>query len=897
MKCNTTRWLRIRILTVFLVFLMILSAGCASKIDVKPTQTDEVKSVIGPNRITDIRTIEDAESISVIVKGDRLLTYTSVKQPSPPAVLLYFPETTLDDITTEYRLEGDPIRTIKALEINVRGTTTRIEIALTEDVPYSVDREGTGLKVSFQKHTPLLSSAITPETRGKPEGPLDIGNSMKSETHATRLHSIFATPLENSVKITVQADGVITGFRSFPVYNPARIVFDLPKISSPYRREQILPVNTKWVKQVRHYQYPDKTRLVLDTTGSTVPSFTASPVKTGLVIYVGSGAAPTAGTREGRFPATFVKSESIEPDAPEMESALPVTVDRIDFISEKAGKSSILIGTTEPVEYEIKRTSGNRLLLQLFRTRLPGYRQRPLITTRFESAVNRIVPIQTPAMKETAHFIIELREAVPYFVEQTDRVLQIHFEASSVPPRIMATSELPPWEQVLSESSEAETGFEQPDDMIRASRPGSMKKYSGEKIALDFYETDIKNVFRILRKISGKNFAIDRDVDGKVTLALDKPVPWDQVLDLILKMNQLGKVSEGDIVRIATIGTLKNEEADKRAEEAEKQKAKEEMKALEPLLTEYLPVSYSNAKNEIMPHIEKILTKERGSISVDDRSNLIIITDVAEKIEQAKQLVNRLDTVTPQVIIQARIVEASTNFSRDIGTDWTLIGGIQSTDANAGIGPQRGYDALGGTYGWDAAMNFPASITGSLGSTLGFNFTRIAGAPFLLNAKLRAMEAQGKGRIVSAPKIVTLDNKKAIIKQGLEYPYLERDKDGNATRKFKDIDLSLEVTPHITPDHRISMTLSITKNDIGDIINNEQSFTTKEAQTELLVNDGETIVIGGIIKTRSITGTAGLPGLSKMPFLGWLFKSESNSSQKEELLIFITPTIVQLEQR
>ena len=897
MKCNTTQWLRIRILPVFLVSLLSLSAGCASKMDVKPEQTAEAKSAIVPNRITDIHTTEDIESVSVVVEGDHLLTYTSVKQPSTPAVLLYFPETALDDIQTEYHPDSSPIHTIKAQEVNVKGTTTRIEIGLTEDVPYNVARKGAGLKVSFQKQTPRLSSAAAPVTREKIKQLSDTGPSNASETYATELHSISAIPLENGVKITVLADGTITDFRSFPAHNPARIVFDLPNISSPFRREQVLPVNTERVKQVRHYRHPDKIRVVLDTTDNKIPSFSASPAENGLVIHVGSGATPMTEAREERVPARLAKSESIQPESLEWMPIPPATVDRIDFVSEKAGQSSILIGTTEPVEYKIKRTSDSRLLLQLFKARLPGYRQRPLITTRFESAVNRIIPVQTPSMNETAHFIIELREAVPYFVEQTGKVLQVHFEASSIPPRTMETAELPPWERVLTESIEMATAIEQPTDGTEAPPPGPTKKYSGEKIALDFYETDIKNVFRILRKISGRNFAIDKDVDGKVTLALDKPVPWDQVLDLILKMNQLGKVAEGNIIRIATLNTLQKENTDRRTKEAEAQKAKEEMKALEPLLTEFIPVSYSNAKAEIMPHIEKILTKERGSISVDDRSNLVIITDVAAKIEQAKQLVRRLDTVTPQVSIQARIVEASISFSREIGTEWSLLGGIQSTDANVGIGPQRSYDALGGTYGWDAAMNFPASITGSLGSSIGFNFTRIAGSPFLLNAKLRAMETQGQGRIVSAPKIVTLDNKKATIKQGLEYPYLERDKDGNATSTFKDIDLLLEVTPHVTPDQRISMTLNITKNDIGDLISGTQSFTTKEAQTELLVNNGETIVIGGIIKTRNTTGEAGLPGLSKMPLLGWLFKSESNRNEKEELLIFITPEIIQLEQR
>jgi len=850
------------------------------------------------NRITEVRTVEDGDTVSVVVRGDRLLTYTSVKQPLPPTVLLYFPKTQLADITPKQRFDRHMIRQVNALEVNADVKTTRLEIILSQDMPYEVARAGTGLKISFRKD-PFPQSderAPTQTQQSKTLAMHDTGSKKDILPRAAVLKSISAIPIENGTEISIKADGTITEYTSFPIRNPARIVFDLPEISSPYRTEQVLPVGTQGVKQVRYYQYPDKIRVVLDTTDKFISSFSASPRHDGLAIHVGPDYYQARGAHGDTVPAVAAKTPAAPSPIPEGQSGQPAVVERIDFVSEAAGRSSIIIGTAEPAEYEINRVSSNRLLLQLFNTRLPGYRQRPLITTRFESAVNRIIPVQTPDMKDAAHFIIELREAVPYFVEKVGNALQIRFEASTISPPAIAAADLPPWQQVLEESIGIDAVLDLPAEDGGITPYTSAARYTGEKIALDFYETDIKNVFRILRKISGKNFAIDDDVEGEVTLAIDKPVPWDQVLDLILKMNQLGKVEEGDIIRIAALKTLGDEEDARQKKEAEQQQLAEEKKALEPLLTEYIPVSYSNAA-EIEPHIVKILTEGRGSVSVDVRSNLIIVTDVASKIEETKRLVHRLDEVTPQVIIQARIVEATTSFSREIGTEWSALGGIQPGDAAVGVGPQRGYDVLGGTHGWDAAMNFPASITGNLGSTVGFNFTRIAGSPLLLNAKLRAMETQGQGEIVSAPKIVTLDNKTATIKQGLEYPYLELDKDGNATRKFKDIDLSLEVTPHVTPDDRISMTLNITKNDVGAIINGEQSFTTKEAQTELLVNDGETIVIGGIIKTTKNRGESGLPGASKIPVLGWLFKSESNSSQKEELLIFITPKIVQLEQK
>jgi type IV pilus assembly protein PilQ len=408
------------------------------------------------------------------------------------------------------------------------------------------------------------------------------------------------------------------------------------------------------------------------------------------------------------------------------------------------------------------------------------------------------------------------------------------------------------------------------------------KRYTGEKIALDFFETDIKNVFRILREISGKNFAVDKDVSGRVTLTLDKPVPWDQVLDLVLKMNQLGMIQEGDIIRIATLKTLKMEEDLRAAKIEAVQKAKKQELELEPLVTEYIAVNYSNAQTEILPHVENILTKDRGKVTVDTRNNQIIVTDVEDKVRQAKEIVNRIDRVTPQVIIEARIAEVSNDVSNELGFNWSLNAGPIFNDT------------LDGNFTGSMAMNFPPP---NATSGVGFTFDKIIGTPMVLDATLNALETTGEGKIISSPKIVTLDNKKATIKQGLEYPYLERDDTGGSSVSFKNIDLLLEVTPHVTPDNRVSLQIRITKNDIDSILDGVPSLSTNEAQTELLVNDGDTIVIGGIMKARKTHVTSGFPWLSRIPVIGWFFKNQIDNKENAELLIFITPKIVQLEQQ
>jgi type IV pilus assembly protein PilQ len=871
------------------------------------------------------------------------LTYTSVKQYSPLGILFYLPETLIGGIDNSYKPDSGIISEIKISEMAETGHTARVLVLLKKDASFVVADDDSGLKITFTKLEDPLVSEKTPET------PVSIEQKKKVEIvqqdlkpvlevsqAAVMVESIDLEKSGKGVAVRVKSNEKINDFQSTTLEKtsklPARIVFDIPNVKSKFKKEQVIAANTEWVSKVRHYSYPDKFRIVLDTKNKYLKSFLAEPFSNGLLINVG-----TADTGAVEIvPKPVVKKEPLvvaekkanNPGPQETKPApepartkaapidlKPAWVNKIDFSSDESGKSTITVGTTSPVEYNIVKTEERLLHLQLKNTSIPVKQRRPLITTRFNSAVDRITPAIKPVMKKTSVIAIELREAVPYVVEQSDNLLTVRFEASSVAPKPENEAGLPEWKEALArvpvepvvEVEKKEQAAKQLQIAeVKKAASESKEKFTGEKIALDFFDTDIKNVFRILREVSGKNFAVDKSVTGKVTLSLEKPVPWDQVLDLVLKMNQLGMIYEGDIVRIAPIETIKKEEELRQARIASDQKTKEQQKALEDLVVEYIPINYSNAKSEILPHLDKIKTKDRGNISVDDRTNLIIITDTADVIKQAKAIVKKLDKVTPQVIIEARIVEASTNFSREVGTSWGSGVGIQPTSLIDGTygtitsiddrvsNDQSQLKNLGGTYGVNTSINFPASTDVA---SIGFNFVRLAGTPLLLNAKLQAMEAKGEGKIVSAPKIVTLDNKEATIKQGLRYPYNKLDTSGNTTTVFEDVDLELKVKPHVTPDDRISMVIKIKKRDLGNVISGQQSFTTKEAETELLINDGETVVIGGIIKTTKSSGGSGVPGLSMIPILGWLFKTDANIDNKEELLIFITPKIVLLEQR
>ncbi len=592
-------------------------------------------------------------------------------------------------------------------------------------------------------------------------------------------------------------------------------------------------------------------------------------------------------------------------------------LERIDFLAGDTGEATVTLGTTEPVSYRVERLHPAQIRLVLEHTRLSKNRKYPLVTNRFQGAVNRIVPAQSPKPPDTAWVTIDLRENVPFRVEQNGTLILVHFDPSRTTPEqivqpafreeTLATAQPPSETGVSAKPATASASALVPSQPVSSAAVSERrssdlysnvpKVYTGEKIAIDFFDTDIRNVFKIIAEISGKNFAIDPNVTGKVTLSFDKPVPWDQVLDIALRMNQLGKVEEGDIVRIATLAQLQKEEEGKKKLMIAEKESQQQIVELEPLVTEYLPINYAKAADEMKPHLDGLVTPGRGTLTVDTRTNQLIMTDVPDKIRKAKEIIQKLDRVTPQVVIEAKIVEASSDFSRDLGVTWGAKGGIQGDDARAGIGPQRGFDVLNGTYGWDAAVNFPIANTTNSGQ-IGINFTKIAGTPLVINAKLYAMEQNNQGRIISSPKILTMDNKEAFIEQGVEVGYMEKGKtDEVPSVKFKKVTLNLKVTPHVTLDNRISMKIELVKDDILSYFQGVPSINTKKASTELLVDDGDTLVIGGITKTSEKESESGLPGLSRIPILGWLFKTDSKVRANEELLIFMTPRIVQLEQR
>jgi type IV pilus assembly protein PilQ len=404
----------------------------------------------------------------------------------------------------------------------------------------------------------------------------------------------------------------------------------------------------------------------------------------------------------------------------------------------------------------------------------------------------------------------------------------------------------------------------------------SQPKYTGQKVSLDFQDAPVRNILPLLADVSGRNIVISEAVQGTVTLKL-KNVPWDQALDLVLKMNGLGMETEGNIIRINTLQNL----ARQRDEEG---RVKATQVQAEDLITRVIPVHYTAAADmiETLAKGDAKFLSTRGHISADSRTNTLIIQD----IDQVVALVKELDTPTPQVIIEARIVQVKPSFNRDLGIQW---GGGFTHFGNSSTISVNGAENSGALP--DIAVNLPA--TGSVGTlgAVGVSFGRLIGSPISLDLRLSAGQSRGLTKIVSTPKVTVLDNQTAKIEQGESIPFQTVSQSGTQT-VFQDANLSLEVTPHITGDGKVAMKIKVAKNLPGETRSSAgPSILRREANTNVLLADGETTVIGGIYEHTTVDTKNSVPFLSKVPLLGLLFKNASTRDDVEELLVFITPRI------
>ncbi|MBO6566570.1 MAG: type IV pilus secretin PilQ family protein, partial [Pseudomonadales bacterium] len=423
-------------------------------------------------------------------------------------------------------------------------------------------------------------------------------------------------------------------------------------------------------------------------------------------------------------------------------------------------------------------------------------------------------------------------------------------------------------------------------------------RFRGEKLSLNFQDIEIRSVLQLIADFTDLNLVASDTVAGRITLRL-KNVPWDQALEIIMKTKGLDKRLVGNVLMIAPAAELQ-------AREQLELESRQQMSELAPLRTEFIEVKYASA-SEIFNLFEGAGGEEgggegvissRGSVIVDERTNSIIITETTDRINEFREVLDRLDVPVRQVLIEARIVTATSSFGETLGVRWGALGyGTHNggdTFSHFGgslttlgeIKDSIGEDELTYTAEENLIVDLPAT-----GNASSFAFGLI-GEDYLLDMELSALETEGRGEVIARPKVITADKQEASIASGDQIPYQEASSSGATATQFVDAVLGLNVTPRITPDDRIIMDLEVNQDSIGAVFNGVPSIRTNSIQTQVLVNNGETIVLGGVFQTVVSEGVSKTPILGDLPWIGNLFKQTTRSDDKQELLIFITPRLI-----
>jgi len=566
--------------------------------------------------------------------------------------------------------------------------------------------------------------------------------------------------------------------------------------------------------------------------------------------------------QRGRANSAGVESRG-ENDLIEQEGA---KIQEIEFLRNKQGNLFVNLKGKGPFEIIPKKSGPQKIVLFIPNCQVNLEYARLFRLNKFNTAIKSVF-VQN--IKNGVKLSFAVQNKVPMHMDSDADGLSIRFLTSEQQSK--STDKGLNVAKVTQK--EEENGVDIPE--LNTLFPGMKKKYTGKKISIDLQDADIEHVLRLITAITNYNLIIDEDVKGKISLRLFD-IPWDQALDLVLLQKNLGMVLRGNIMRIATIAKLEAEREQLRKAREAALKAKESMKELEPLKREYIQINYATA-SELEPKVKEFLSP-RGKITFDSRTNQLIVQDTESNLEQIRSVVEKLDRPERQVLIEARIVYATDDFKRSLGLKWSFANTGEYFHQDRYY---KNYDITG--------LNFPT--TGPLDFSVGGQIAKVLGKDlFTLDAELKVGETKNISKTISAPRVITLNNQQAEIIQGTKIAVTTESESGGTTIEYQDATLKLSVLPQITPDNKLILDLEIT--DDSPVAGGGGDIETKSTKTKLIVNDGETIVIGGVKKIARTTADTRVPLLADIPILGWLFKNRYKGESQQELLIFIRPKII-----
>ena len=691
-----------------------------------------------------------------------------------------------------------------------------------------------------------------------------------SAQESNRLQDIQVQSLPGQrVELKLILSGTAPDPLAFTIEDPARIALDLPEtalgLSSRRRDVNLGPLDTVLTAEAN-----GRTRVVLNLD-SMVPYETR---KSGNTIFV------TLGVEEGAGSVTQFAGNAAPASSPTFAASGSRQINSVDFRRTRDGGGRDMVNLSDPSTPVDIRQEGGRVVAVFKDTALPAELMRRLDVMDFATPVTTVDTLRTNL---DTRIVISAEGKYEQLAYQSDNEFTIEINPSA--------------EQTEEGSSLfAET-----------------KEYEGQRLTLNFQDIETRAVLQLLAETSGRNIVVSDTVQGNVTLRL-RNVPWDQALDIVMTTKGLDMRENGNVIIVAPAEEIA-------ARETADLEARAAITELEPLYSEFLQVNYAKA-SDLAALIggassggtaggANALLSERGSVGIDDRTNTLLVQDTAERLQDIRRLVRTLDIPIRQVLIESRIVVVNDDFSRDLGVRFGVTGVKEnSSDGLISVtGSGEGSDIIVGSALDNLATSgtpFPVTAPGiadryninvPIENPAGRLALAVLDSDYIVDLELTALQAEGRGEIVSTPRIITANQKEARIEQGVEIPYQESASSGATTTQFKKAVLSLTVTPQITPDDNIIMDLLVSKDNVGELTPSATgglvpSIDTRAVETQVLVRDGQTVVLGGIYETERRETINKVPFLGDIPGVGHLFKSTSNVSNKAELLIFVTPRIL-----
>ncbi|MEA1606549.1 type IV pilus secretin PilQ [Pseudomonas spirodelae] len=655
------------------------------------------------------------------------------------------------------------------------------------------------------------------------------------------------------VELKLTFDEPVLAPRGYTIEQPARIALDLPGVSNKLgAKTRELGVGN--ARSVTVVEAKDRTRLIINLTN--LSPYSTRSEGSSIFVVVGEGGANTAANVQSAPSAPVATAKKYVPQSN--------AISNIDFQRGELGEGNVVITLSDASVSPDIQDQGGKIRLDFAGTQLPESLRVKLDVKDFATPVQFVSATGTA---NKASILIEPSGVYDYLAYQADNKLTI-----SVKPLTQEQAE---------------------------QRKADSFSYTGEKLSLNFQDIDVRSVLQLIADFTDLNLVASDTVAGNITLRLQN-VPWDQALDLVLKTKGLDKRKVGNVLLVAPADEIA-------ARERQELESKKQVADLAPLRRELIQVNYAKASD--MAQLFQSVTSadgavaDRGSVTVDDRTNSIIAYQTQERLDELRRIIAQLDVAVRQVMIEARIVEANVDYDKALGVrwggatsrgNWSLYGkdGAQSfNDGGQRLLP--GTNEVGEVTLQDGLAPVPFVDMGVLGSTSGIGIGFLTDN-VVLDLQLSAMEKTGNGEIISQPKVVTSDKETAKILKGSEIPYQEASSSGATTTSFKEAALSLEVTPQITPDNRIIMEVKVTKDaaDFARSLNGVPPINKNEVNAKVLVSDGETIVLGGVFSNTQTKAVEKVPFLGDLPYLGRLFRRDIVQDNKSELLVFLTPRIM-----